>query len=116
MKKNYFEKNIAKTRPWDHAQIIEHKMLCNLAERKPLYDQTRPSFLHFEVSSFVSCKGQIMRNGTFPSNSGEVEPLGLPWDVLATALGPHWRPSDAGGRVVESQQVLQPKHTKRSTH
>ena len=27
---------------WDHAQMKERKKLYNLAERKPLYDQTRP--------------------------------------------------------------------------
>ena len=57
-----------------------------------------------------------MKIKTFSSNSGEVEPLGLPWDVLATALGrpwtpwrAPWTPSDAGGRVVGSQQVFQQK-------
>ena len=38
--------NCCKTREnqdsWDHAQIKERKQLYNLAERKPLYDQTRP--------------------------------------------------------------------------
>ena len=35
---------------WDHAQMVERKKLYHPAERKPLYDQTRPSF--FQVSTF----------------------------------------------------------------
>ena len=61
-----------------------------------------------------------MKIWTCPSNNRGVEPLGLPWDVLATAVGPPWdplgklgeppwTPSDAACQVVGSQQVLQPK-------
>ena len=37
--------------PWDHAQITERKQIHNLAEREPLYDQSRP--ICFQMPSHV---------------------------------------------------------------
>ena len=37
-----FCKTLENQDSWGHAQMKERKKLYNLAERKPLYDQTRP--------------------------------------------------------------------------
>ena len=39
---------------WDHAQMIERKILCRIALTRALYDQIRPYFFQKYSSNFVS--------------------------------------------------------------
>ena len=38
--------------PRDHAQMIERKILCRIALKRPLYDQIRPYFFQKYASNF----------------------------------------------------------------
>ena len=61
--------------PWDHAQMVERKILFRRALTRALYDQLRPKFLFFFLPSDV-CSG----NRTFL--------LSLPTEPAVKARGP----------------------------
>ena len=47
-----FSKTLQNLVPWDHAQMIERKILCRIALTRALYDQIRPQFFQKYVSNF----------------------------------------------------------------